>query len=143
MSEGFISIDDELAIPLSEVAFETSRSSGPGGQHVNKTESRVTLVFDVAASAALTDNARRLIAERCANRMSKRGELRLSAQSHRSQKANRELAIERFTELLRQALTVVEERRPTRPSAAVKRRRLDAKRKQSTKKALRQTPIPE
>ena len=130
-------------MPFSELSFETSRSSGPGGQHVNKTESRVTLVFDIEASTTLDDEARRRIVDRCGSRISKQGELRLSAQSHRSQRANRDEVIERFATLLREALAPVEERKPTRPTPAAKRRRLDAKRKHSRRKALRRPPTRE
>ncbi len=138
-----IPITPDLEIPLSELTFETSRSSGPGGQHVNKTESRVTLVFDIDASTALDEDSKRKIAERYSSRISKRGELRVSAQSHRSQHANREVAIERFAAMLREALAPIAERRPTRPTRAAKRRRVEAKRKQSSKKAMRKRPVDE
>jgi ribosome-associated protein len=143
MGESTIRIDDGLEVPLAEVSFETSRSSGPGGQHVNKTESRVTLVFDLAASTTLDDDARRRIAEHCASRLSKSGQLRLSSQSHRSQKANRDEVIVRFAALLRDALAPVEERKPTTPSRAAKRRRVTEKRKHSQKKTLRKAPVGE
>ncbi len=136
-----IPVTPDLSIPLSEVAFETSRSSGPGGQHVNKTESRVTLVFDLEASTTLDEDSKRRIAERYSSRISKRGELRVSAQSSRSQRVNRETAIERFADLVRQALAPVEKRVPTRPTAASRRRRVDAKRRQSGKKAMRRKPV--
>ncbi len=141
MRPSTIVVMSDLEIPLSEVAFETSRSSGPGGQHVNKTESRVTLVFDIDASTALDTDSKRKIADRYSSRISKRGELRVSAQSHRSQHANRDETIERFAELLRDALAPVEERRPTRPTAAARRKRVDAKRKHSSKKAMRKRPV--
>ena len=143
MSERSIKIRDDLEVPSSELRFETSRSSGPGGQHVNKTESRVTLVFDLVASSVLDESSRQRIIEHCANRISKLGEFRISSQSHRSQKANREAVIERFTALLREALKPLEKRKPTKPSAAKRRKRVDSKRRHSTKKALRREPSDE
>ncbi len=136
-----IPVTPELEIPLSEIAFETSRSSGPGGQHVNKTESRVTLVFDVGASTALDAESKQRIADRYSSRLSKRGELRVSSQSSRSQHTNREDAIERFAEMLRQALVPAERRVPTRPTKAARHRRVESKRKQAGKKKLRQKPV--
>ena len=139
VSDG-IYVDDGLTIPLDEIRFETSRSSGPGGQHVNKTESRVTLVFRFEGSTTLTSEMRHRIAQALGNRLTKKGELRVSAQSHRSQRANREETVERFAELLRGALAPRAERKPTRPSKRSKRRRVDEKRQHSKKKALRKTP---
>ncbi len=140
MASEDVYINDELTIPFDEIRFETSRSSGPGGQHVNKTESRVTLVFDLEGSTALTSEMRRKIGEAHGNRISKRGELRASAQSHRSQRANREETVERFAELLRTAIAPRAERKATRPSKRAKHQRLEEKRKHSKKKALRRAP---
>ncbi len=132
-----IEIDAETSVPLSEVRFETSRSSGPGGQHVNKTETRVTLVFDLDGAQSLSVDQVACLRRRLASRLTKQGELRVASQSHRSQKRNREDAIERFAELLRDALAPIPERRPTRPSRAAKQRRLDQKKRRAERKHRR------
>ena len=126
-----------LAIPLAELSFETSRSSGPGGQNVNKVESRVTLLFLVASSPSLDESQRELVLSRLRTRVSKAGVLRVSAQRHRSQAANREEAIGRFAELLRDALAEDPARRPTRPTRASRKRRLQGKRRRGELKRLR------
>ena len=126
-----------VAIPLAELSFETSRSSGPGGQNVNKVESRVTLLFSVASSPSLDERQRELLLARLRTRVSKAGVLRISAQRHRSQAANREEAIGRFAELVRDALLEDPARRPTRPTRASRKRRLQGKRRRGELKRLR------
>jgi ribosome-associated protein len=133
-------IGGDLAIPLAELSFETSRSSGPGGQNVNKVESRVTLRFPLASSPSLDERQRELLLRRLRTRVSKAGVLRVSAQRHRSQAANREEAMARFAELLRDALAEDPERRPTRPTPASRRRRLQGKRRRGNIKRLRSAP---
>ena len=123
-----IRITDELSIPREELTFAASRSSGPGGQHVNKVSTRVTLRFDVVNSPSLTTDQKNRFLERLATRTSNAGVLRVVSQQTRSQKANRDAALERFVALLQQALEQMPERRPTRPPPAVKQRRLDDKR---------------
>lgn len=135
-----VRIDDSLLIPREELTFTTARSSGPGGQHVNKVETRVTLRFDVAASPSLDEEQRRRIREALATRINKAGVLLVSAQAHRSQLANRELAVERFAALLRDALAETPERRPTRPSRTARRRRLEIKRRRGRLKRERSGP---
>jgi ribosome-associated protein len=135
-----IPIDDNLAIPDEEVSFATSRSGGPGGQNVNKLETRVTLRFDLAGSGALSEEQKARLRERLATRITREGVLQVSSQRHRSQGANREAAVERFTELLQENLREETPRRKTRPSRAAKARRLDAKRRQSQRKRERGTP---
>jgi ribosome-associated protein len=132
-----VAVDERLSIPLAELSFETSRAGGPGGQNVNKVESRVTIVFPVAGSPSLDEAQRARLVERLGSRISKAGLLRVSSQRHRTQAANREAALRRFAELLRDALAEDPERRPTRPSRAARRRRLDDKRGRGRIKQLR------
>src|SRR3954453_10707281 len=99
-----IPIDDNLAIPEEELSFATSRSGGPGGQNVNKLETRVTLRFDLAASPSLSEEQKSRLRERLSTRITRSGVLHVTAQKHRTQGANRDAALERFAELLREAL---------------------------------------
>lgn len=137
-----IPIDDTLAIPDEEVTFATSRSGGPGGQNVNKLETRVTLRFDLAGSPSLSEEQKARLRERLATRITRDGVLQVSSQKHRSQGANREAAVERFAELLRENLREEPPRKKTRPSRAAKARRLDEKRRQSRRKRERSERIP-
>jgi ribosome-associated protein len=116
-----------LEIPDSELAFVTSRSSGPGGQNVNKVDTRVTLLFDVAGSASLSDDQRALISERLSGRINRLGILRVTSQRHRTQSANRAAAMQRFAALIGEALVPEVERTPTRVSAEAKEQRLREK----------------
>ena len=118
----------------SEVAFRFSRSSGPGGQHAQKSSTRVEALFDVEGSTALTDAERRRVLETLGP------VVRAIAQDERSQLRNRELATDRIVEQLREATRVRRPRRPTRPTAASRERRLDEKRKQAQTKRLRRQP---
>ena len=123
-----------VSIPRSEIDLRFSRSSGPGGQHAQKSDTRVEATFDVEASAALSDaQKRRVIAK--AGPM-----LRAVAQDERSQWRNRELATERLVESLREALRVPRKRKPTKPSKGSVERRLEAKRRRSNVKRLRRSP---
>jgi len=135
-----ITIDDDLTIPVSELDFAYARSSGPGGQNVNKVETKVTLYFDVAGSPSLSGQQRMLVRQRLATRISKLGVLRVISQRHRTRHANQRAATERFAELLRDALTEAEERKPTRTPRAARARRLDNKRRRSRVKQLRSKP---
>jgi ribosome-associated protein len=137
-----IEVDDRLAIPEEELAFVTSRSGGPGGQNVNKLETRVTVRFDLA-SPSLDDARRARIRERLATRVSRAGVLSVTSQRHRTQAANREAAVARLVELLREAFAEREPRRPTRPGRAARARRLQAKRLRSRRKRERAAPGPE
>ncbi len=132
-----IPITDDLAIDESELGFSASRSSGPGGQNVNKVATRVTLRFDLEASPNLSAEQKARIRERLPTRVSKAGVLSVSAQRERSQSANRELARERLVGLLRGALEVEPDRRPTRVPKRVDRRRLEEKRRRSQVKRER------
>lgn len=141
-SDDEIRITGELSIPLEELSFTFSRSGGPGGQNVNKVSTRATLHFDVARSTSLGEGQRAALMRNLATRISKEGILRVSSQKHRTQRANREAAIERFAVLLREALAVRRRRRPTSPTEASRRRRLERKRLRSRIKTGRRRPAP-
>jgi ribosome-associated protein len=129
-----IRVTRSVSIPRAEIELRFSRSSGPGGQHAQKSDTRVEAVFDVEASSALTDTQKRRV-------VAKAGPvLRAVAQDERSQWRNRELALERLVEQLRDALRVPRRRRPTAPSKAAVERRLDQKRRRSQTKRLRRPP---
>ncbi|HXY85938.1 MAG TPA: alternative ribosome rescue aminoacyl-tRNA hydrolase ArfB [Gaiellaceae bacterium] len=129
-----IRVTRSVVIPLGEIELRFSRSSGPGGQHAQKSETRVEAIFDVEASGALTDLQKRRVLARTGPR------IRAVAQDERSQSRNRELAVERVVEQLRAALRVERRRVPTTPSAASRERRLEQKRRQSRLKRLRRPP---
>lgn len=119
---------DILEIPDDELTFTTSRSSGPGGQNVNKVDTRVTLLFDVAGSARLSQEEKDILKDRLAGRINKDGVLRVVSQRHRTQSANRDAAVARFAILIREALTPGKARIPVKVSRAAKERRLEEKR---------------
>jgi ribosome-associated protein len=123
-----------LAIPLDEIRLRTSRSSGPGGQHAQKTETRVEATFDVDASPTLSDEQKARIQARLGP------VVRAIAQDERSQSRNRELALERLADALRDALRIERPRRPTTPTKAAQERRLGEKRVRSRTKKLRRPP---
>ena len=124
-----IVIDDKVTIPEWELSFSFSASGGPGGQHANRSATRVTLFFDVANSPNLSEGQRRRVLKRLSNRIDQDGILQLSAQDSRSQHRNRQLAIERFREMMARALKRRPKRRKTRPSAAGNERRLRQKKR--------------
>jgi len=126
-----IRVTRTVELPLSEIDFRTSRSSGPGGQHAQKTETRVEALFDVERSEALSDAQKRRVLNRAG------AMIRAVAQDERSQARNRELAVERLVAQLREALHVPRKRRSTKPSQAAVERRLDEKRRRSRLKRLR------
>jgi ribosome-associated protein len=127
-------IDRHTRLPLREIQMRTSRSSGPGGQHANVTASRVEAVFRVADSQTLTDEQKRRITARC-------GPVVVAiAQDARSQARNRELALERLQRRLASALAVPRTRRPTKPTEGSRKRRLEAKRRQASRKDARRRP---
>jgi ribosome-associated protein len=129
-----IRVTRTVALPPGEILLRTSRSSGPGGQHAQKSETRVEAVFDVEASSALSDAQKKRV-------LAKAGPvLRAVAQDERSQLRNKELATERVVEALREALRVPRHRVPTKPSKAAKERRLESKKRRSDTKKLRRAP---
>jgi ribosome-associated protein len=126
-----IRVTRSVVLPLGEVAFRYSRSSGPGGQHAQKTETRVEAVFNVESSSALSERQKRRVVARAGP------VLRAVAQDERSQARNRELALERLVDQLRRALKVERRRVATQPTAASRERRLEQKRRRSRTKRLR------
>ena len=129
-----------VVVPAAELELRTSRAGGPGGQHVNTTESRVELTWSIAESRALSPVQRQRLLDRLASRASADGVLRLTASEHRSQHRNRAAVIARFQAIVGEALTPPRTRRPTRPSRAARQRRLDAKRHRGEIKRLRRPP---
>ena len=129
-----------LTIAGHEVSFEFARSPGPGGQHVNKTSTAVTLCFDVGRSRNLAPRHKHVVRCQLRTRISKSGILRVRSRRFRSQAANRRAAIERFAELLAEALTPQKPRVKTRMPRGAKQRRLEQKRKRSRVKEMRKPP---
>jgi ribosome-associated protein len=127
-------INEKLSIPLGEIELRASRSSGPGGQHANVTASRVEAVFNVRASSALDDSQRARLLERVGPLIT------AVAQESRGQARNRELALERLAEKIAAGLVVPRRRRPTRPSRAARKRRLERKRQAGARKRGRRRP---
>ncbi len=133
-----LAVNESVAIPRSELDVRVSRSSGAGGQHVNKTSSRVEIFWNISSSRAVSDEERTRLLEKLSSRLTTEGSIRVVASDMRSQSRNRELAEERLAELVRRALLVPRKRRPTRPTKASKEARLDEKKRQASKKRDRQ-----
>jgi len=140
---GTLEIAGGLVLPEEEISYVTSRSGGPGGQNVNKLETRVTLRFNLAASPSLSEEQKARLRERLATRITRAGVLHVTAQKHRSQGANREAALERFTELLREAMLEETPRKKTRIPRAVHRRRVEDKKRRGQRKQERAGRVPE
>ena len=134
MSGESIRVTRSVSIEPDEIELRVSRSSGPGGQHANKAETRVEAVFDVEASPSLTETQKRRVIARAG------AVLRAVAQDERSQARNRELAVERLVAKLAEALRVERRRVPTKPTRAARERRLAAKKLRSNVKRGRATP---
>ena len=128
---------NRLAIPVEEIGFRYSRSSGPGGQHAQKTETRVEALFDVDASETLSDGQKKRLRRRVGP------VVRAVAQDERSRTRNRELALERLAAAIRAGLHVERKRRPTKPTAAARERRLEQKKRRGRAKKLRRPPADE
>jgi ribosome-associated protein len=135
--EKLLFINAAVSIPRSELDFRASRSSGAGGQHVNKTSSRIEVFWNPLSSRALTDEQRERLRHKLATRINTDGRIRVVASDMRSQSRNKELAEERLADLVRAALVVPKKRRPTKPTKAAKEARLESKKRQSHKKHRR------
>ena len=134
-------VSPTLSIPLSELRFKFHRSSGPGGQNVNKLNTAVELQFDFVHSAALSDEQRQRIAEKLATRLNSTGALSIQSERFRTQGRNRADCLSKLAALLAEALKTQPKRTKTKPSRAAQARRLDSKRRHSEKKKSRRTPL--
>lgn len=137
-----LQITDHVSIPEEELSFTASRSGGPGGQNVNKVSTKITLWFDLANSPSLSEEDKALITSRLGSRIDKNGVLHVVSQSTRSQLSNREMAIERFVELMQAALKRLPIRKKTRVSKGAKERRLEEKKQRSGIKRERSRKVP-
>lgn len=135
-----IRVNQRLIIPHNEITIRATRSSGPGGQHVNKTSSRIELVWNLSTSEVLTDEDRTRLLTALASKLTTDNELRIVVSDTRSQHKNRAIAEERFAELIKKALVVPRIRKPTQPSRRQKQARLEEKARISEKKRQRQRP---
>ena len=135
-----VKISPALHIPLAELCYRTTRSSGPGGQHVNTSDTRVELLYCVDTSRTLSSEQRLKLRRSLKTRIDTRGVIRLCCQTHRSQVANRREVTRRFCELLKKALDTPAPRVPTRPTRGPKTRRLEAKTRRGRAKKLRRPP---
>ena len=141
MLESYIVLSHSLKIPTAELQFKTSRSGGPGGQNVNKLETRVEVLFDVANSPSLSNTARQRLLDKLTSLLDSSGILHVVAQDTRSQWKNKQLAIERLKDLLKSALIIRKKRIATRPTHAAQENRLRTKKTRSQIKRLRRVSI--
>ena len=130
-------IKDDIFIDEERIVFKASRSGGPGGQNINKVNTRVTLFFDVAGCESFSDEQKRQILTRLSTRANKRGEIRVVSQKFRTQKANRRAAVERLVELLKESIKTKAVRKKTKVPARAHERRLEEKKRRSMLKQLR------
>jgi ribosome-associated protein len=138
--DGELPTDGGVRIPVAELTYRATRAGGPGGQHVNTSSTRVEVTWNVAASAALTEEQRALLMRRLASRLDGSGVLRLTSARTRSQARNKEDVTERLEALVARALEPPKPRRRTRPPRAAKEKRLREKKKRSETKELRRPP---
>jgi ribosome-associated protein len=139
-SDNALVIGPDLRIPLSELQYRTSRSGGPGGQHVNTSSTRVEVSWNVASSPSLSPEQRTRLVQQLATRLDTEGQLRLVSSGTRSQLRNKEDVTDRLRSTVAAALVVRKKRKPTKPSRAAKAARLAAKRKRAATKRQRQPP---
>ncbi len=139
VSDPGLVVSRSLTIPTSELSWRFSRSSGPGGQSVNTTDSRVELSWDIGTTPVLTPTQRERLTQALAHRLVD-GVLTVTAQEHRAQLRNRQAAAVRLAAVVREALRPVKSRRPTKPTRASQRRRIDSKKRRGQTKALRKPP---
>jgi ribosome-associated protein len=132
-----VRVDDRIVIPRDELVARASRSGGAGGQHVNTSSTRIELLWNVAASRALSGEQRERVLQKLSSRLDSDRNVRVVASDRRSQRQNRERAELRLAELVRQALVVPKKRRPTKPGRAAKEARLESKRRLRDKKRER------
>ena len=135
---GRIRINRNAWIEENELGFEFSGSSGPGGQHVNKADTRATVLLDVGNCEGLGPRQKKRVLNKLSSRANKHGVLRVSSQRHRSQKANRQAAVDRLVDLLRWSLKIEKRRKKTRPPRWAKQRRLAEKKERGRRKQRRQ-----
>jgi ribosome-associated protein len=140
-SANALAINENLAIPRSELIAKASRSSGAGGQHVNKTASRIEITWNIKESGALSDEQRLMLIHRLGNRLSREGTIRVVASEMRSQRQNRDRAEARLADVIRRALTVRKKRKPTRRPRGADEARLASKKLHSRKKRERKRDI--
>jgi len=133
----FIQITSDLLIPIREIQFRFTRSGGPGGQNVNKVSTRVDLIFDIVSSGSMNEEQKGVILSTLRTRIDRGGVLRLTVQESRSQMRNRELALERFALLLREALRPRKRRKKTKPTTTSRRARIASKTRRGVTKKLR------
>lgn len=132
-----IIINDTITLPAAELSYTASRSSGPGGQHVNTTDSRIQVRWNISASAVFTDAQKARLIRALQSRLTETGDLILASDSHRSQRRNREDVSQRLAALIREHLTPPKPRKKTRPTLASRKRRLDNKKRRSQVKKNR------
>lgn len=138
--EEALHIENDYVIPGHELTFTASRSSGPGGQHVNKTNTRITLHWCIETTTAFHETALCLLKRRLKNRITNEGEIQISVEDERSQRRNREIARERLRDLLRTALKTQKKRIPVKVPAKAKKIRLKKKTQRSKVKRQRRPP---
>ena len=143
MGDGDLEINARITIPRWELTFTASRSTGPGGQHVNKTSSRITLHWSLETSSAFSGYQKDRIRRKLRGRLTQDGILQIHVEDTRSQHRNKEVALERLKEMLVDALIIPKRRKPTRPTKASKKRRVDTKKARGSLKKLRKKPISE
>jgi len=140
VSRNKLQVSPTIKIPLAELEFQYVRSSGPGGQNVNKTSSKVQLFWNVAESEVIGRNLKLRFMEKYANQISNAGVLLIESQTHRDQHLNKRVALQKLQKMIRSVARPPKPRKPTKPTKAAKERRLKSKAEQAQKKKLRQRP---